>query len=89
MRPGRFLLSLRARPKTLPCARPKMGASAFVAVLAFACAAAAQTPGACKTTLPPGVKADAPVPSGEKVEPHVMQSQEAASGADAKLKLAS
>jgi hypothetical protein len=67
MRHGRFLLSLRACPKTLLCAAPKRCAWAFVAVLACACAAAAQTPGACKTTLPPGVKADAPVPAGEKV----------------------
>jgi hypothetical protein len=44
-------------------------ALAFVLLLACACATLAQASraGACKTTLPPGVKADAPVPEGETV----------------------
>jgi hypothetical protein len=45
------------------------GALAFVSVLAFACAASAQTAraGVCKTTLPPGVKAETPNPNSEPV----------------------
>jgi hypothetical protein len=44
-------------------------ALAFVALLAFACAARAQAPGAgaCKTALPPNVKAAPPDPNGEPV----------------------
>jgi hypothetical protein len=57
------LMSTNARAFSTRAAR------AFVLLLACACATLAQASraGACKTTLPPGVKADAPVPSGETV----------------------
>jgi hypothetical protein len=44
-------------------------ALAFVCACVCACAVSAQTPraGVCKTTLPPGVKAETPNPSGEPV----------------------
>ena len=64
MRPGRLVFSLRGA-----LALSTKAALTFVALLACALDASAQTPnaGACKTVLPPGVKADAPVPAGEKV----------------------
>src|SRR3954468_22572076 len=64
MRPDRLMFSLRGvRAFYL------RAALAFVSVLACACAANAQVTraGACKTTLPPGVKADVPNPNAEPV----------------------
>jgi len=50
-------------------ARAKGAALALACLCACALAPHAQTPraGACKTTLPPGVKAETPDPSGERV----------------------
>lgn len=62
MRPDRLVFSPRG-------ARPTKAALALAALLACASASTAQTPkaGACKNVLPPNVKADAPVPEGERV----------------------
>ena len=65
MRPHRFLLSLRGSLRRVLRAASTGTLLAPFALLACACAAAAQAPGACKTTLPPGVRAGAAAPSGE------------------------
>ena len=81
MRPYRFLLSLRDCLNAVLRAASTKTTLASAALLACACAAHAQSgsAGACKTALPPGVKADAVAPAGEAVGVRVV-----VTGADGK-----
>jgi len=64
MRPDRLMFSPKGVRAHMICA-----ALAFVSLCVFACAALAQATrtGACKITLPPGVKAETPNPNAEPV----------------------